>query len=674
MMASISEAGRVSRTALIEEFFEFSRQKRVASFDVFDTALWRRVAQPTHVFALVEGDLVEAFGSEIARDFAQARVDAELLARELGQREHGHVEVTLDEIYDVLPRFWARSPELVHHARQAELKTEVASVAPEPAILEVYRRLKASGTATIFVSDIYLGTQDVRALLVECGYDARDPLFVSSEHRRAKWDGSIWDVVSESLGVAKADIAHIGDNRPVDVDAAIRSGVAAVHWPGRSHHHKPVAPVSRWIAPLSALKVLNQTSSAADGEAIWGGLGRAYGTVIFGAFLLWLAERAAEADHVYFCSRDGQILLKLWRELIAPNRPVPSASYLHVSRRTLCLPRAEVLNTQTIEFLCSGAERRSVRTYLERAALLDHPEAVARAEEMFGSLDRVLEGDNEIEAIREFFRASARELAQAARQHRALAERYLEQEGLFEGGRRVIVDLGWRGSLQRSLVDFLQRRNASTVLSGLYYGLTRDASVNRASAGWMEAMVSNDFMDAGADLRLRQMVTILEQFHGADHGSVWGYSDDGGRVVPVLRDNAVEQHQYRTKILPFQQAAEAELRKIFAGEHVIRVEQLTPECAWAALIDLCLFPSLDEARALGGLRSMDGFEHSGAGVPLAAPLPDPSRQEAEAILRGHVWISGSFKNWIATHPEFLQAARELARRQGFDGRWSAQFQ
>lgn len=678
MTQSISDAGWVSPGALLERFFEDARQRRVASFDVFDTAIWRQVAQPTHIFALAEQALLEAFGNDVARDFAQARVDAEMLARELGRREHGHVEVTLDEIYAVLPRFWPRSPAVLLQAKQAELAAELSHARPEPGIQDIYSRLKEAGVATIFVSDVYLGERDVRALLVKCGYQAGDPLFVSSEHRKAKWDGSIWDLVTESLAVPVADIIHIGDNRRVDVDVAIESGLSAVHWPGRSHHFKFVAPVSRSIAPLSSLKALNQTILEApeDEEVRWTKLGRAYGTVIFGAFLRWLADRVGngDVDHVYFCSRDGQVLLKLWRELIAPHRPVPTASYLYVSRRTLMLPRLDSLSTQAVEFLRSGTERRTVATYLDRAGLLDDPEAVARAESLFGSLDKVIETPDELDAVQDCYRSLARELARTARHHREIVEGYLRQEGLFDGGRRIVVDLGWRGSLQRSLVDHLKRRNAPTVLSGLYYGLTREAGVNRGSAGWMDAMVSNDFMDAATDHRLRQMATILEQLHSADHGSVWSYTAEGGRVTPVFRANEVEQRQYERSIRPFQEGAVAELRAIFKGGHPVAVEQLDPKSAWAALVDLCLYPSPDEARALGELRHMDGFEHAGAGVPIAASLPDLSRHEAEAALKGHTWIAGSLKNWLANHPGFRDTVRDIARSQNLDDRWTSQFQ
>jgi hypothetical protein len=216
-------------------------------------------------------------------------------------------------------------------------------------------------------------------------------------------------------------------------------------------------------------------------------------------------------------------------------------------------------------------------------------------------------------------------------------------------------------------------QKASTILAGLYFGLTREASVHRGSAGWMKAMVANDFMDPETDFKLRQMVTILEQLHAADHGSVWSYVAEGARVAPVFRGNPVEREEHESKIAVLQTAATAELRRIFAREHTVKPEELTPQSAWATLVDLCLYPSSDEVEALGSLRYFDGFEHAGTGVPVAARLPTSSREDAEAILEKHTWIAGSLKNWLAEHPQMQDTARALARSKSSDERWIAQF-
>lgn len=60
----------------------------VISFDVFDTLLIRKVAEPHDVFRLVEQNLNQV-------GFARERIEAEELARKLAQGR----EVTFEEIY-----------------------------------------------------------------------------------------------------------------------------------------------------------------------------------------------------------------------------------------------------------------------------------------------------------------------------------------------------------------------------------------------------------------------------------------------------------------------------------------------------------------------------------------------------------------------------------------------
>lgn len=657
----------------VEAFFEAACQRQIASFDVFDTAIRRSVADPTHVFAMAERELGSACGAKAANGFAQTRVLAEQLARDRGRRDHGYVEVTTSEILAELERLLGS--ELAREGMALEWEAELAAAHPEPEIQNAYRRLKEREVRTIFVSDFYRSEEQVRTLLTKCGYGGEDPIFVSSEYRKAKWDGSLWTAVCARMLVKTGDIAHIGDNRRVDVEAALNAGVSAFYWPGRTRHGKSQSPVNPAIVPVSILKASNQDPSLAEDDVAltWEKLGRSYGAVIYGAFLRWIADRVTHADHLYFCSRDGQIILKLWQKLIADGRRVPPASYLYVSRRTLNLPRMFELGEETLNLLMSGAERRVVRAYLDRAELFALPAVAERAEACFGSLETPIDTADAFARLRDFFRQSASDLANVAHREKELTESYLSQEGLFAGGHRVILDLGWRGSLQSAIAGLIAERNAPTILSGLYFGLTRDAGVNRGSAGWMEAMIANDFMDPEADFLLRQSTGVLETIHAADHGSVWTYARHNERVIPVFRPNKIERAQFATMISRFQDGAAATLREIFAGRHAVKPEDLTPASARAALIDLCMYPSLKEAETIGRLRHFDGFEHAGEGVRIAAPIEAGSYEGARIVLESPTWIAASLKMWLADRPQLVDVARALARTKSGDEHWISQF-
>ena len=65
-----------------EQVLDEHPQASVLTIDFFDTLITRSVAQPTHVFAVMEQDLI-AMRGDFWRGFAVARVEAEQRARHL---------------------------------------------------------------------------------------------------------------------------------------------------------------------------------------------------------------------------------------------------------------------------------------------------------------------------------------------------------------------------------------------------------------------------------------------------------------------------------------------------------------------------------------------------------------------------------------------------------------
>ena len=84
-----------------EQVLDEHSQASVLSVDFFDTLITRSVAQPTHVFAVMEQNLITSHGDSW-RGFAVARVEAEQRARQFAASENEHRDVSLDEIVDQL--------------------------------------------------------------------------------------------------------------------------------------------------------------------------------------------------------------------------------------------------------------------------------------------------------------------------------------------------------------------------------------------------------------------------------------------------------------------------------------------------------------------------------------------------------------------------------------------
>src|SRR5260221_3744593 len=211
---------RVRNLNDLKRFRGFDSAKLV-SFDVFDTALLRSVAQPADTLALTawRGEQRLACGIEM-RTLLDARSEAEVQARRFARGE-GREEVTLDEIYARFPSSLARmTPEL----RAEELATEHDLCCANPVILDIYREVVASGVAVAFISDTSLPETFLRELLAENGFRGPHHIRASSSFGASKAHGGLFSVVARQLGISPSDIWHIGDNARSDVFHAHRAG------------------------------------------------------------------------------------------------------------------------------------------------------------------------------------------------------------------------------------------------------------------------------------------------------------------------------------------------------------------------------------------------------------------------------------------------------------------
>ena len=172
----------------------------VLTVDFFDTMVTRTVAQPTHVFAVVEKELVAQHGSRW-RGVAVERVHAEHRARIAAAATDVLRDITIDEIADQL----ADAMKLNQAERdlfvRSEKATEIALAQPVPAGAAIINEAILRGLRVLIVSDNYMPTSQLVSMAHAAGYSwvtAADVL-VSCEHGGFKHNGVLWKV---ALGVA----------------------------------------------------------------------------------------------------------------------------------------------------------------------------------------------------------------------------------------------------------------------------------------------------------------------------------------------------------------------------------------------------------------------------------------------------------------------------------------
>ncbi|EXI67263.1 MAG: putative hydrolase (HAD superfamily) [Candidatus Accumulibacter adjunctus] len=254
------------------------------------------------------------------------------------------------------------------------------------------------------------------------------------------------------------------------------------------------------------------------------------------AHLLLRAARRRKLQRLFFVARDGYLLQQVTVGLLkALGRDGEfDLAYLHLSRRATQLAANPTIDRAGVtEAMAIRARTPTVASLLayhgmaveEFAALLHGlglaPELRVKSTDHGASLLRH-------EAIRNLL------ATESGRQRQALLA-YLEARGVLRDENSALIDIGWRGSIQRNLARILTTNGHRRLPPWIYLGLWRDDSdANRLPVN-AEGLLGD--LRRGRTLRESapwQTAFLLEAACRKDEGSVLRFVLSNGRGMPEL--------------------------------------------------------------------------------------------------------------------------------------------
>ena len=299
---------RESPRALTEKLLGYE----AVSFDVFDTLLFRVVEDPRDVFSLV--------GMELnCPGFRELRAEAEKRARREAQRLRGTGEVTLEEIWVQVERETG-IPRT--QGMEAEYRWELRCCIPNRELLPVVWELYRQGLPLAAVSDMYLGEERVRRLLLEKGYPEFCQYLVSGDRGCSKGEGGLYDC----LAAAGGRRAHLGDNPQADGRQARSRGIDAFLLPQVNRAGKPYR--ARDLSPLTGSIYRGLINARIHSGLKLYSREYEYGFIYGGLFALGYCRfihqqvESRQLDTLLFLSRDDCLLHQLYRRLYPRERTI----------------------------------------------------------------------------------------------------------------------------------------------------------------------------------------------------------------------------------------------------------------------------------------------------------------------------------------------------------------
>jgi FMN phosphatase YigB (HAD superfamily) len=532
--------------------------------DVFDTLLFRTVAEPMQAFLLL-GQRLERLGrlpeGVSPHVFAQLRVQAEHTARQRSLANRGTVETRLAEIYAAMhPALPLADPE---ELQRLEIDVEREICRADLGLVELIEAVTGKlGKPVYLVSDTYFSAAHLERLLdrPELPRGVFRTIFTSSDNGVSKSDG-LFDVMLAATGARAARLVHLGDHPVADYQSGRKAGLQVVHYKKFSEHLGRVVE-EEGLTParldteaavdlvdgdygLTALRarVLNRGEAAAVPEGLvrfWEAGATVFGPALAG-FAEWVVERARAfgVDRIHCLLREGDFLSDLIRDHAAAAGI--EVSTLWASRQVCALAGVYEGTPRELEAFLT---RRRAPTVGQLAAQLgvSLSEVPALADLVDVRLDIPGVADTALSAISNEPQVRGAIVVRAARLRERLL-RYLDDQ-LPESGIALVVDLGWGGTIQTLLSRVLRSAGRDLHLIGLYLATNSTALQRRLDGYEMEGYLASAGEPARPFAPVMRSPEILEQLCMPDFGSLVGFNE---RLEPIQADAKMSRTQAAQK-------------------------------------------------------------------------------------------------------------------------------
>ncbi len=508
------------------------------SVDIFDTLLFRHCNSPIDTFGFMEGHEKTKQVTEFFKDY---RVAAEQLARE--DAEHNGLEdVSLDEIYRCFQQLTNCSGEQAKQIKLLELETEMDLLHATNFGHKLVDQLQNTQKRLVVTSDMYLPQDYLEKVLEAKGITGWERVFVSNEQGKTKHTGSLFADVVEHFGVPREKILHIGDNGHADGKMAAGAGIqsyvllASKDVPARSpkpKHHSNILAGTRPVSQIFSANFLETHHYDAEKldfrtlseDQYFEAVGAVMVAPLITSMLIWMKQVMDKKgiSRIAFLARDG-MFPKAAFELLWPDKY--DTQYLAASRRLLTLPFT-VLEPDTIGGMLHT-------TLANSETLQDFLNKISGGPSLKGIFAN--HGLSETEPLTRktrkqalgLLRESPEAFYQSFAHERDVLTKYY-RSAFPAGTKTAVFDVGWRGSLQRSICEIV---GTEADVFGLYFGTSPHAiSILRRGGLNYESYTASNGLPSQLASWFTDFRDIVEFFCSADHGSVLGLQENASGEI-----------------------------------------------------------------------------------------------------------------------------------------------
>lgn len=540
---------------------------QVISFDLYNTLIFRKTRTPQEVFAYVE------FYTGIP-GFMRLRKKMQRKAAKYVRRKHGYPHPNLREIY----KCFRHSGWNVQKAEQTERKLEACLAVRNAAMHRVMRYAKEQGKRIVITSDMYLERAEIEKILKRHSMTQWDALYLSSDIRKTKYNGDMYDYILEKEHKPADKVLHIGDDKRSDIVMAGRKGIRTF-W-----YRNGEADLAKSLYAGSCHK---EQLRFEHGLEFWYNLGYQVGGPLYLGLILWL-KKTLKNKKLCCLSRDGYLLARL-----LPKYGIAQAPYIYASRRALLIPSLTKIGKKELELLPPYSCGQSVGEVLGYIGLEGITDKELK-EAGFNSFKAVIQSKGDIARFKQLYKKKEKRLLALSRQERDDWKQYFAAKGLFDK-EVCFFDSGWNGTSQYLLSQIYQVMQKSSSIRFYYAGIRRTADSKKKLKGCRYQSYFAKYVKEKTLRKLLASSAVLELFFSEDAAAVRCYGPSGAVFDPYEKreyirclnqgiEDYMDQNQTLCKVL---------------SEQAVRRFGVCP------LVRLVLSPNGREAWHIGNLENAD---------------------------------------------------------------------
>lgn len=547
---------------------------KVVSFDMFDTLVLRTIDCPEILFDMMG----KIFG---VKDFRKIRTSMQAECGLQLQKERHYPHANIDEIYDYIKKNTSikNTSELMEY----EQEKEISILFQNKKMLEIYRFAKENKKRVVITSDMYLLTDTIKKILKKCGYKDFDRLYLSSEERKAKFDGTLYDYLIKEENVLPSEILHIGDSLKDDVEMASSKGLETYHYTETKVDKSD--DISLSIAN-GIIRLINQNE-----DDFWIKTGSKAGLMYLGLYKELLKKKNNE---IYFLARDGYNLFNLFNKYNKDKK----AYYCYTSRRALLLASITKIDGMAKHNLPPFTFGQTIKEVLEYVCMDKIFDLKDLKKVGFNSFNDRFTTIEEINKFKDIYSLKEKEVLKVCEKERKNALEYFKSLKVLDND-CLFFDCGWNGSSQFLLENFIHSCNPRTNFEFYYYGiLENDKSKMQLSHRNHSAYLFDIGKNQDIANRVRDCIVMMELFFGAPENSVFKYENG-----TYLLDNFENNLDYKNNLYKG-------IEKFFEYALPLYDEfdyEINPIDSISPILKLIESPTNEEATVIGNIENVDAF-------------------------------------------------------------------